>query len=78
MENYNNEKSFVKKVVDFECNVIKAQDYIKENFGVDSEFNPETLELKLVQNSVNESLQLVSAKDYLENELPEDMIKVIF
>lgn len=78
MENYDNEKSFVKKVVDFECNVIKAQDYIKENFGVDSEFNPETLELKLVQNSVNEALQLVSAKDYLENELPEDMIKVIF
>lgn len=78
MENYDNEKSFVKKVVDFECNVIKAQDYIKENFGIDSEFNPETLELKLVQNSVNEALQLVSAKDYLENELPEDMIKVIF
>lgn len=78
MENYDNEKSFVKKVVDFECNVIKAQDYIKENFGVDSEFNHETLELKLVQNSVNEALQLVSAKDYLENELPEDMIKVIF
>lgn len=78
MENYDNEKSFVKKVVDFECNVIKAQDYIKENFGVDSEFNPETLELKLVQTSVNEALQLVSAKDYLENELPEDMIKVIF
>ena len=78
MENYDNEKSFVKKVVDFECNVIKAQDYIKENFGVDSEYNPETLELKLTQNSVNEALQLVSAKDYLESELPEDMIKIIF
>ena len=78
MENYDNEKSFVKKVVDFECNVIKAQDYIKENFGIDSEYNPETLELKLTQNSVNEALQLVSAKDYLENELPEDMIKIIF
>lgn len=71
-----NDKEFIKTVVDYEPNIKKAQKYIKENYNIDSVFNEETLELGLIANSVNESLNILAAKEYLNEKFTEDQLIV--
>lgn len=73
-----NEKKFVRTVVDFAANLEKAQDYIKENFNIDSEFDEESGTLKLSCSDANEALSLLSAKSYIEENLDSGLVKVIF
>ena len=73
-----NEKKFVRTVVDFAANLEKAQDYIKENFIIDSEFDEESGALKLSCSDANEALNLLSAKSYIEENLDSGLVKVIF
>lgn len=73
-----NEKIFLESILLFKDNVIKAQSYIKENFNVYSEFNEKEHILHLYTNNVNESLQLVAAKEYLDNIFDETMLKIKF
>lgn len=73
-----NEKKFVRTVVDFAANLEKAQDYIKENFNIDSEFDEESGALKLSCSDANEALNLLSAKSYIEENLDNGLVKVIF
>ena len=62
----NNEKAFIDKILNVDYNISKAQEYIKENFNIDSIYNEEDCELKLIRKNINESLQLASAKEYIE------------
>jgi len=71
-----NEKNFVKTFFEHKTNICKSQDYIKENFGINSEYNEETNTLHLFTNNVNESLNLATAKDYISKTLDETMINV--
>lgn len=71
-----NEKDFVKTFFEHKTNICKSQDYIKENFGINSEYNEETNTLHLFTNNVNESLNLATAKDYISKTLDETMINV--
>lgn len=68
---------FIKTITDFESNVIKAQEYIKENYNVDSEFNIEKSELHLKISNINESLMLCAAKEYVNNTIGEDHLHVV-
>lgn len=71
-----NDKEFIKTVVDYEPNIKKAQKYIKENYNIDSIFNEETLELELIANSVNESLNILAAREYLNEKFTDDKLIV--
>lgn len=73
-----NEKKFVRTIIDFTPNLEKAQEYIKENFNIDSEYDEETGSLKLTCADADNLLSLVSAKTYIEENLNNGLVKVIF
>ena len=73
-----NDIIFLKSIVDIDANVLKCRKYIKENFNIDSEFIPEKLALKLVCNNINESLNLLAAKEHIYDTFTEHCICVEF
>lgn len=72
------EKKFIKKVVDWDVLVQRGAAEVKENFNVNSEVDIDECTIRLSCDNVNESLNLLAAKEYLENELGEEFITVIF
>jgi hypothetical protein len=72
-----NEKKFIENLINHVANVAKAQEYIKENYGVTSYYDEETETLHLVGDQINEGLNLASAKDYVRNQFDEVMLNVV-
>lgn len=62
-----NEAKFADIIVNYDKRVAEARDYIKTNFGVSSEYVEEEGMLNIYTDNINESLQLLAAKEYLEN-----------
>jgi len=62
-----NEYMFAKNIVKLDENINRAIEYIQENFGVKAEYDEENGILNLSTSNVNEGLQLLSAKDYIDN-----------
>jgi hypothetical protein len=62
-----NEIKFLDYVVNNLHYVAEAQRTIKEQYGIDSEYDKETMTLHLKSNGINESLQLASAKQYVDD-----------
>lgn len=62
-----NEAKFADIIVNYDKRVAEARDYIKTNFGVSSEYVEEEGMLHIYTDNINESLQLLAAKEYLEN-----------
>ena len=73
-----NEKQFIRAFVDFESNLKSARQYIKETYGVDSEFNEEENYTKLYCPGKLDVINLVSAKDFINETFEEGFIDVIF
>ena len=73
-----NEKRLVESIVNLEANVNKQLDYIKENYGIDGIFNEDDCTIKLTCNCVENALMLAQAKAHIEEELGEDMVRVVF
>ncbi len=73
-----NEKEFVKSLVNHLSNVAKAQDYLKENYDVSSYYDEDTETLHLVANGINEGLNLAAAKEYVESMFDEAMLSVVY
>lgn len=71
-----NEVLFLETFLNHKENVNKTQKYIKENFNIDSEYKEETNTLHLYSNNINESLELVSAKEYILSQIDESMLSV--
>ena len=71
-----NEKKYVEKFVSFNKNLAQAQNYIKENFGIDSKYDEETGKLNIWTNNIYESLQLIAAKEYVNGCIDESMLLV--
>lgn len=66
-----NEAKFADLVVNYDQRILEARNYIKENFGVSSTYNEEEGKLDLfVDDAINEGLQVMAAKEYIENTLP--------
>ncbi len=72
----NNEKDFVKSIVEHIENINKAQEYVQNNFNVKTKYNEETNTLNLWTTNINEALQIIAAKDYLISTIGEDMITI--
>ena len=71
-----NDIRFIKKIIDIDSNILKCQNYIKENYNIDSIFYPETLSIRLICNNLNESLNLLAAKEYIYSIMEEDTIEI--
>ena len=68
------EYRFVKNIVKLKENVDKAIEYIKENFGVKGVYDEENGILNLFVSNVNEGLQLLAAKEYIDNNFDPDFL----
>lgn len=68
------EYRFAKNIVKLKENVDKAIEYIKENFGVKGVYDEENGILNLFVSNVNEGLQLLAAKEYIDNNFDPDFL----
>lgn len=73
-----NEKKFVEALVNHLSNVAKVQDYLKENFNVSSYYDEDNETLHLVANEINEGLDLAAAKEYVNQQIDEVMLSVVY
>ena len=74
-----NEKQFIRTFVDFESNMNSARQYIKETYGVDSEFNEEENYIKLYcKDGKLDVMNLVSAKNFINETFDAGFVDVIF
>ena len=73
-----NEKNFIRNFVDFESNMKSARQYIKETYGIDSEFNEEENYIKLYCPGKRDVINLVSAKDFINETFDTGFVDVIF
>ena len=51
-----NERMFADLIVNYDKHIASAQEYIKENFGVSSEYNAKESSLRLYVTNVNNAL----------------------
>lgn len=58
-------------IVNLEKYVAEVREYIKTNFDVDSHYDASTLTLRLYVTNVNNALQILAAREYVEREYPE-------
>lgn len=63
----NNEAKLADIIVNYDQRVLEAREYIKVNFNVNSEYDETEGQLNLSVSNINESLQLMAAKEYLES-----------
>lgn len=74
----NNEKRFIESIINFEANVYKQLDFIKEQYGIDGVFDEDSNTVKLVNEGRNNGLKLAAAKEYIEDTIGADFIRVVF
>lgn len=77
-KSYENEKDFVKRILDLNHDVAECQKYIKENFCIDSVYDNKNNILHLYCTNANEGLELVAAKQYVNDCIDESFVKVIY
>ena len=65
-----NEAKFADLIVNYDKKLVECREYIKENFGIDSTYDEENQKLNLFTRNVNEELQLMAAKEYVESIFP--------
>ena len=70
-----NERKLVDLIVNYDRHISDAQEYIKENFGVSSEYDAEEGSLRLYVTNVNYALQILAAEEYLDSRLPAVFVK---
>lgn len=73
-----NEKRFVESIVNLEANVYKQLDFIKEEYGINGVFDEESNTIKLVSEGRNDGLKLAAAKEYIEDTIGADLVRVVF
>lgn len=65
-----NERRLADMIVNLEKYVAEACEYMKTNFDVDSWYDDATKTLHLYVKNVNNALQVLAAREYLEREHP--------
>lgn len=71
-------KDFVKKIVNYDSEIIKTSSYLKENFNVNLELTENgDITLQADNGCINESQSLLDAKEYIKNNLDSDYYQQI-
>ena len=71
-----NERKFADLIVNYDKHIVSAQEYIKENFGVSSEYNAKESSLRLYVTNVNNALQILAAREYLEERFSAGLVTI--
>lgn len=71
-----NERKLADLIVNYDKHIASAQAYIKENFGVSSEYNAKESSLRLYVTNVNNALQILAAREYLEERFPAGFVTI--
>ena len=71
-----NERMFADLIVNYDKHIASAQEYIKENFGVSSEYNAKESSLRLYVTNVNNVLQILAAREYIEERFPAAFVTI--
>lgn len=69
-----NERMLADLIVNYDKHIASAQEYIKENFEVSSEYNAKENSLCLYVTNINNALQILAAKEYLEERFPTGFV----
>jgi len=69
-----NEYKFAKSIVTLDRRISEAMQYVYDNFGVNSVYDEDEHRIDLSVTNVDEGLQLLAAKEYIDNILGEDSI----
>ena len=69
---------FLDVIINNDKYIKESQDFILDNFGVKSEYDKETSTIYIWTTNVYESLNVVSASDYLRNTFPPEMLNISF
>lgn len=72
-----NERQFVESITNFESNVKKAQLYIKENYGIDSEFDIQDSAIHLTSSQAENALMLAAAREYISETFNDEVVCVM-
>jgi len=78
MNNVSNEQLLIDKILNIHENIKSIQNYIKENYNIDSEYDSEDNMIYLWSKNVNESLNLAAAKEHILNEIGSEFVEVIY
>lgn len=70
-----NEKRFIRSVVDFDAKLNTVQTYLKDEYEIDSVYNEDLHELKLISDN---TIDLIEGKRIVNEEFKDNMINVIF
>ena len=73
-----NEKILVETFLGLNDNISKAQQYIKENYHISSEYVEDEDMLYIWSPNVNESLNLAAAKEYIQETIGDEFVNVIY
>lgn len=75
-----NEKTFVKAIIDNESNIKNSIQYLKENFDIDATVDSEEFLITLSKTNINESYaeDMIMAKKYLNDVFPNEMYTIIY
>ena len=65
-----NERRLADMIINLEKHVAEACEYMKTNFDVDSQYDATTTTLRLHVKNVNNAMQLLAAREYLEMNHP--------
>lgn len=76
----NNEKTFVKAIIDNESNIKNSIQYLKEKFDIDATVDSEEFLITLSKKNINESYaeDMIMAKQYLNDVFPNEMYTIIY
>lgn len=70
--------NYLDTLINNDVYVARAQEYIKENYGVLSEYDTETSTIYLYTINVNESLNVVAAKEYILEQFTPELINIVY
>jgi len=73
-----NEKLFVESFLNLDNNISEAQDYIKEAYNINSEYDEDEDMMYIWSDNLNENLNLAVAKEYIINKIGNEMINVMY
>jgi hypothetical protein len=76
--NKENEKILVETFLGLNDNISKAQQYIKENYHISSEYVEDEDMLYIWSPNVNKSLNLAAAKEYIQETIGDEFVNVIY
>lgn len=76
MKTTKNELKLLNSILDHKENVDKAINYIQENFNINAKYNEDSNTINLWTSNINESMQILAAKEYIENEIGLDSVNV--